>query len=29
MELVLGTLFEDDENEYKIWKWRPADAAAA
>ncbi len=29
MELVLGTLFEDDENEYMIWKWRPADAAAA
>jgi uncharacterized OB-fold protein len=24
MELVLDTLFEDDENEYLIWKWRPA-----
>ena len=24
MELVLGTLFEDDENEYVVWKWRPA-----
>jgi uncharacterized OB-fold protein len=24
MELVLGTLFEDDENEYLVWKWRPA-----
>jgi uncharacterized OB-fold protein len=23
MELVLGTLFEDDENEYVVWKWRP------
>ncbi len=26
MELVLGTLYEDDENEYMIWKWRPAAA---
>lgn len=24
MELVLGTLYEDDEHEYLIWKWRPA-----
>jgi uncharacterized OB-fold protein len=24
MELVLGTLFEDDENEYLVWKWKPA-----
>ncbi len=24
MELVLDTLFEDDENEYLVWKWRPA-----
>jgi len=24
MELVIETLFEDDENEYMIWKWRPA-----
>lgn len=23
MELVLGTLFEDDEAEHLIWKWRP------
>jgi uncharacterized OB-fold protein len=23
MELVLGTLFEDEENEYVVWKWRP------
>jgi uncharacterized OB-fold protein len=29
MELVLGTLFEDDDNEYLIWKWRPVAAAAA
>jgi len=26
MELVLDTLFEDDENEYVVWKWRPAAA---
>lgn len=25
MELVLDTLFEDDENEYLVWKWRPLD----
>ena len=24
MELVIDTLFEDDENEYMVWKWRPA-----
>jgi hypothetical protein len=24
MELVLDTLYEDDENEYIVWKWRPA-----
>jgi uncharacterized OB-fold protein len=23
MELVLGTLYEDDEHEYVVWKWRP------
>jgi uncharacterized OB-fold protein len=23
MELVLGTLYEDDENEYVVWKWQP------
>lgn len=23
MQLVLGTLYEDDENEYIIWKWKP------
>ena len=23
MELVVGTLYEDDANEYTIWKWRP------
>ncbi|NRA10061.1 MAG: hypothetical protein HRU02_18035 [Myxococcales bacterium] len=22
MELVFDTLFEDDENEYVVWKWR-------
>jgi len=30
VELVLGTLYEDDEHEYQVWKWRPIpDAAAA
>jgi len=29
MELVIGTLYEDDENEYLVWKWRPAAEAAA
>jgi uncharacterized OB-fold protein len=24
MELVLGTLFEDEEHEYLVWKWKPA-----
>jgi uncharacterized OB-fold protein len=24
MELSLGTLYEDEENEYVVWKWRPA-----
>ncbi len=23
VELVLGTLFEDDDHEYLVWKWRP------
>ncbi len=26
MELTLGTLFEDDGNEYVVWKWRPVAA---
>ena len=26
MELVLGTLFEDEQNEYVVWKWKPAAA---
>jgi len=26
MELVLDTLFEDDENDYIVWKWKPAQA---
>ena len=26
MELVLGTLYEDDENEYVVWKWQPVAA---
>ena len=27
MELVLDPLYEDDEHEYMVWKWRPAAAA--
>jgi uncharacterized OB-fold protein len=23
MELTLGTLYEDDDHEYLVWKWRP------
>ena len=23
VELVIGTLYEDDDNEYVVWKWRP------
>jgi uncharacterized OB-fold protein len=26
MELALGTLYEDDEREYLVWKWRPTGA---
>ncbi len=26
VELVLGTLYEDDEGEHVVWKWRPIDA---
>ena len=28
-ELVIDTLFEDDEHEYTIWKWRPVVEATA
>jgi len=24
MELVVDTLYEDDDHEYLVWKWRPA-----
>lgn len=24
MELVVDTLFEDDDHQYLVWKWRPA-----
>ena len=27
MELVLGTLYEDDENEYVVWRWKPVPEA--
>lgn len=25
VELVIDTLFEDDDHEYLVWKWRPVD----
>jgi len=28
MELVLDTLYSDDENDYVVWKWKPAAAPA-
>lgn len=28
VELVLDTLYEDDDHEYLVWKWRPLDAEA-
>jgi uncharacterized OB-fold protein len=27
VELVLDTLYEDDEHEYVVWKWRPVAGA--
>lgn len=29
MELVVDTLYEDDETEYTVWKWKPAAQVAA
>jgi len=29
VELVLDTLYEDDEHEYLVWKWRPVDGAGS
>ncbi len=26
VELVIDTLYEDDEHEYMVWKWRPVEA---
>ena len=28
VELVLDTLFEDDEHEYLVWKWKPVEDAS-
>ncbi len=28
MELTLETLYEDDDNEYIVWKWKPVGAGA-
>jgi len=29
VELVVDTLFEDDDHEYTVWKWRPIEAEAS
>jgi len=29
MQLTLDTLYEDDDHEFVVWKWRPADQAMA
>jgi hypothetical protein len=29
VELVLDTLYEDDEHEFMVWKWRPVSAMGA
>jgi uncharacterized protein len=29
VELVLDTLYQDDEHEYLVWKWRPTEPAGA
>ena len=29
VELVMGTLSEDDEHEYVVWKWRPVEGTGA
>jgi uncharacterized OB-fold protein len=29
VELVAETLFEDDENEYRIWRWKPIEGAGS
>jgi uncharacterized protein len=29
VELTLGTLFEDDDHEYVVWKWKPIEGAQA
>jgi len=26
---VLGTLYEDDDHEYQVWRWRPITADQA
>jgi uncharacterized OB-fold protein len=29
VQLILGTLFEDDDHEYLVWKWKPIEGAQA
>ena len=28
VELIVGTLFSDDEHDYQVWRWQPVGAAA-
>jgi uncharacterized OB-fold protein len=28
VEMVLGTLYEDDDHDYVVWKWKPVNGAA-
>ena len=28
VEMVLGTLYEDDDHDYVVWKWKPVDGAS-
>jgi uncharacterized OB-fold protein len=29
VEMVLGTLYEDDDHDYVVWKWKPVNNSAA
>jgi hypothetical protein len=29
VELTLDTLYEDDDNEYLVWKWRPTSGSTS
>src|SRR5258706_144681 len=29
VEMVLGTLYEDDDHDYVVWKWKPVNGAGS